>query len=371
MPEPLKNLYSKNFIETLATDISKVYSQFNSKEFITNVLEQGWKDKELKERMRHITICLKKFLPEDYTKAVSILVKTTKLHRKKTALTEKIDFCDLVFPDFVEVYGLDDYEVSIPALEEFTKISSSESAIRHFIIRYPEKTMKQMLFWAKNPNHKVRRLASEGSRPRLPWTIALNAYKKDPTPILPILEILKEDSSLYVRRSVANNLNDISKDNPEIVLQLAQKWIGKNEDTNWILKHACRGLLKKGNPTALKIFGFNVEAKKIEVNHLSLKKDKIKIGETLFFSFDLFLKEKKGKKLRLEYAIDYVKSNGKLSRKVFILTEKEFQPETNYSFHRKQSFRDMTTRVHYTGTHSLTILINGLEYQSIQFEVIR
>ncbi|MDZ7819313.1 MAG: DNA alkylation repair protein [Aliarcobacter sp.] len=136
----------------------------------------------------------------------------------------------MVFQDFVEVFGLDDFDESMKALEVFTQDSSSEFAIRQFILKYENETMNQMKLWAKSPNEHLRRLSSEGCRPRLPWAIALPKFKQNPEKPLEIIELLKNDKSLYVQKSVANNLNDISKDNPQIVIDFVKQNLGKTKE---------------------------------------------------------------------------------------------------------------------------------------------
>ena len=177
--------------------------------------------------------------------------------KKTLPLVSEFGFVKMIFPDFVEVYGLDDWEASIPALEEFTQQTSAEFAIRPFIVRYPERTMAQMLEWAGHAHEGVRRLSSEGCRPRLPWAIALSALKADPSPILPILDRLKGDPSESVRRSVANNLNDISKDNPDVVIGVLRRWQADDTDEmHRLTSHALRTLLKAGNLDALALLGY-------------------------------------------------------------------------------------------------------------------
>jgi 3-methyladenine DNA glycosylase AlkC len=266
--------------------------------------------------------------------------------------------------DFVEVFGMDekDWDVSMAALAEFTACASSEFAVRPFIVKDPERMMKMMLEWAHHSNHHIRRLASEGCRPRLPWSFPLRMMIADPAPILPILELLKEDDSDYVRRSVANNLNDISKDHPELVLELGGRWLGKHPHTDWIVKHALRTLLKKGNEEALRLFGFG-RTQGITVDGLKVT-ESIQIGDKLAFSFELDVTEPQP--IRLEYAIDYVKANGTASRKVFQISEKrEFQG--NAVIAKTQSFMDMTTRKHYEGIHRLSVIVNGTEMASAAF----
>lgn len=238
--------------------------------------------------------------------------------------------------------------------------------------------MSQMEKWALHENHHVRRLASEGCRPRLPWASSFNDFKKDPTPILPILEILKADSSEYVRRSVANNLNDIAKDHPDLVLKLCRSWIGVSENTDRLVKHACRTLLKRAHPEALALFGYE-EPKGVMITDFE-NDQSVKIGESLHFGFTIRYKKKgsnnKGSlnnglmKLRIEYGIDYLKSNGSHNRKIFQLSEMVFKADDRSEYTRSQSFRNMTTRKHYAGRHRLVIIINGKEMVCGEFEVV-
>ncbi|MDQ6983540.1 MAG: DNA alkylation repair protein, partial [Ghiorsea sp.] len=247
MAEPLKHRYNKAFITSLSDALLKHHPAFENIQFHKLIFDAAWEAKELKQRMRHITECLHTCLPQDYAQALQILKPTSE---------QFSGFEAMFFPDYVECYGLNEYGLSIDALEHFTKYSSSEFAVRPFIIKYPEKMMQQMKHWASHENEHVRRLATEGCRPRLPWAMQLPIFIKDPTPVLDVLDTLQHDSSLYVRRSVANNLNDIAKDHPQIVLNIAKAWLGKNKDTDWLIKHACRTLLKQGNTEALALFGF-------------------------------------------------------------------------------------------------------------------
>jgi len=308
--------------------------------------------------MRHIAICLNKELPENYALAIEIM---------KKAVVNFGGFLSMVFPDYVEVYGLDDYKTSIFALELFTQYGSSEFAIRHFIVRYPDRIMPVILKWAKHKNHHVRRLASEGSRPRFPWAMGLRGFKKNPEEVFKVLEILKEDNSEYVRKSVANNLNDISKDNPELVLSVAKKWFGKHPHTDWIVKHGLRGLLKKGNTEALQIFGF-VGAEGIKVSNFKLDENKVKLGEKITFSFAV--KTEKTQKIRLEYTIDFLTSTGKKSKKIFKVAEGIYESVKVHSFKKSHSFKDLTVRKHFKGEHTIEIIINGKKLSTKKFNVI-
>jgi 3-methyladenine DNA glycosylase AlkC len=350
--------FTNETVTKMADEIQKHFSKFDKQKFMQLVFDENFESKELKERMRHVSICLHEVLPKDYKQATEIL--------KKAAPKVK-GFEAMCFPDFVELYGLNDWETSLPALKHFTQFASSEFAIRPFLDKDPEKGMQLMHECAEDEHANVRRFASEGCRPRLPWAMALPKFKKDPGLILPVLEKLKNDDSEFVRRSVANNLNDISKDNPKIALDICEKWYGETENTNAIVKHACRSLLKAGDKRALILFGFGDPAK-IKIENLKLSRENIRISEELHFSFDLKVEEKKECKIRLEYAIFYMKANGKLAKKIFQIIEKEYPPGS-YSLKRKQSFIDMTTRKHYPGEHQISIIVNGEEKAKKSFEL--
>lgn len=358
MAEPLKYLYNQTVIDNLSTAIN-AHSKFDTKGFSKAVFDQEWDEKELKARMRHITLCMREFLPQDYTEAIQIL--------KPVSAKFPLSFEYMIFPDFVEVFGLDHWEVSMSALEVFTQYSSSEFAIRPFLIQDANRGMKQMKSWSTHENHHVRRLSSEGCRPRLPWAVALPEFKSDPKVVLELLENLKADDELYVRKSVANNLNDISKDNPDLALATAKSWkADSHKHTDWIVKHGMRGLLKQGIPDALQLFGFGDPAA-IEVEELKIQGQEFKIGDTLNFEFKVDLKEKT--KVRLEYVIHYMKANGKTSPKVFQISEKELKVGT-HAHSTKQSLANMSTRKHYPGKHELHVRVNGVVKASTTFDLI-
>ena len=274
-----------------------------------------------------------------------------------------------ILDNFVEQYGIDDYETSIKAIEKITQFTSCEFSVRPFIIKYPKKMMKQMLVWSKYKHWGVRRLSSEGCRPRLPWSMALPNLKEDPTPIIPILENLKDDISRFVRLSVANNLNDIAKDNPETVINLVKKWQGKSENIDWIIKHGCRTLLKQGNAEAMELFGFD-GAKNITIKDFKIVTPKVKIGEALEFGFKLMNNSAKAVKIRLEYGLYYQKANKTLSKKVCRISEKEYAKNSTTHITRKHSFKVVTTRVLHTGLHQVSVIINGKEFEKYDFELI-
>lgn len=357
MPELLKNMYNRESLYEVAVAIQSVYNSFKVDEFIKSTMDETWNNLELKARCRKISMSLGMYLPEDYKEALSILEKSV------TGF-----YFAFFFPDFVEVYGQDDinWDLSISALERNTEYWSSEFAARAFIIKDEDRMMAQMRKWSKHKSEHVRRLASEGCRPQLPWGQAISKFKKDPTPVLPILEQLKTDTSTYVQKSVANNLNDISKTHPDLVISIAKDWYGKNKSTNWIVKHGCRTLLKKGNRDVLALFGYD-DTTSINLQDFTLETTSISIGEDLTFSFNILAK--KATKTRLEYGIDYIKSNGKRNRKIFKISEVSLKENEKKSYMKKHSFADVSVRRHYPGIHSIAIIINGIEKDKLDFEL--
>lgn len=356
-------MYNRDFYNKISDAFIKHYPPFKKDKFLSLIFDEAWEKRELKERMHHTALVLNDILPGNYAHKISLL--------KPIAPYCEDGFTGIFFPDFVETLGLDknNKAVSIDALEHFTRYSSSEFAVRPFIIKYGKEMMEQMLRWAHHENEHVRRLASEGCRPRLPWAMALPDFKKDPSQILPILETLKNDSSEYVRRSVANNLNDISKDHPNLVLKIAKLWLGNTKETDWIVKHACRTLLKQGNSTAMRLFGF-ADPTAIKVSDLKIEVPKIKIGETTHFSCSVTNTTAEKTKLRLEYGIYYMKSNGKQNRKVFKISEKEYNANSTEDIRKKIHFKNLTTRKHYTGEHKLSLIVNGVEKELIIFHLV-
>jgi len=363
----LKNLYSPQFYDRLANVLLKTIPDFNKQVFISRIFTSEFEAKELKERMRHTTIVLHDFFPKDFDKAYDLIEKTITELKKETVGNDSLAY--IFFPDYIEIYGINNYETAVKAIEFTTQFITCEYAVRPFLIKYGAQMMRQMKNWSLHENQHVRRLASEGSRSKLPWAMALPDLKKNTEKVLEILENLKTDSSEYVRRSVANNLNDISKDHPEKVLEIAKKWRGISKETDAIIKHGARTLLKKGDSEILKFYG--LESKNIDIENFKIATPKVKIGASLEFSFTLKNKGETVQTTRIEYGIYYKKSKGHLAKKVFKISERNFQPKEELKITRKQSFKIITTRVFYAGIHKLSIIINGEEkcVKDFEFEI--
>ena len=370
----LKDFYSPQRIHRIADTLKKYHPELNHSSFIHTVLDESWPDLELKQRQYQLSSALFHHFPQDYPTSLKLLCNASRefsaSHNKPLPSTQKEDlgnFEYMFFPGVIEYFGSekDEYwQDNMQALSLFTQYSSSEFAVRPFILKQPRKMMKQMLAWSKHENYHVRRLASEGCRPSLPWATALTPFHENPEPILPILHTLKDDPSLYVRRSVANNLNDISKNHPDLVLMLATKWLGKSKETDWLVKHGLRTLLKQGNSRALALFGF-YQPKHIACSRIECE-TKISLGETLNFSACLSTTNNQLGKCRLEFAIDFIKSRNKVSRKVFKISEGVINAPTKH-IGKSFSFKPISTRRYYPGVHQLHLLVNGHIVQSKKF----
>lgn len=367
MPEPLKNIYNRNFFDNFTAAVQQVMPDFDPQAFLHAIYDDDWENRELKQRMRHITTVLDMYLPHDYKARIASVLKIIR-QLQQNGLGEP-SFAYMFFPDFITPAKPEDYKTAVYGFEHITQFTSCEFAVRPFIIAYPRQMMQQMLRWSSHQNAMVRRLSSEGCRPRLPWAVAITALKKDPMPVIPILENLKNDTSESVRRSVANNLNDISKDHPETVIGLVKRWQGKTRNTDWIIKHGCRTLLKQAHPEALDLFGFGV-VKNVEIRDFCIQTPEVRVGEKLEFSFRLINSSENPVRLRLEYGLYYRKANGSLSKKVFKISEKVYSGHSMTTVNRKQSFKIITTRKYYAGGHRLSLIINGKELEKKDFELI-
>lgn len=361
----IKDIYNKPFYERLAASLEKVVPNFVAKKFMKAILTDAFYNMEWKERVQHTTRILHHFMPSNFADSAKLMEEIVAQLRADGFGEQGLVF--MFLPDYIATYGLDDYENSVKALEFLTQFISAEFAVRPFLLKYGDRLMADMLQMSTHKNHHVRRFASEGSRPRLPWGAAIPALKKDPTLILPILENLKNDPSEYVRRSVANNLNDITKDNPDVVIGIAKKWKGLGKETDGIIKHACRSLLKSGHPEILSFYG--LDANHLSVTDFKIETPKINIGGEVEFSFTIKNEDTIERYIRLEYTVYYLKNNGNLAGKVFKINEKSYPAGAEAKIKRKQSFKLITTRTFYKGHHKLSIMVNGKETAIGDFEL--
>jgi len=359
MAEPLKEMFNAAYFTRLAKEMEAVYPEFKRAVFLKEV-QQGNEARELNARMRHASTTLRTYLPTEFHHAVEVL--------KGLAPRMPKGYTALLYPDFVGQFGHETPAFSLDALKYFTAFGSSEFAVREFFRRDVKGTLKAMRQWAEDDNEHVRRLASEGSRPRLPWSFRLDAVLKDPKSTTPILERLRTDDSPYVRRSVANHLNDFSKDHPQYMIELLRSWDMKHPHTAWIAKHASRSLIKAGNVDALSLFAFDSKVK-VRVDGLEPGSKRLTLGDTLEFSFTVTSEATRSQQLVIDYAIHYRKANGGTSRKVFKLKEIELGPKASLNIRKRQRFVDFSTRKHYQGEHVIEVLVNGNSRAEGKFEL--
>ncbi|VVP06747.1 putative protein YhaZ [Pseudomonas fluorescens] len=360
-PAPaLKEIFNAERLKHIATEMTAVYPAFNAKAFL-KMANDGLADLSIMQRMARVSECLHAVLPLDYDESIEVL----------RALAPRLNsgFVSISLPHYVAMYGAHDFEQSMDALKYFTAFGSAEFAIRYFLRSDLERSLTLMQAWSRDENEHVRRLASEGSRPRLPWSFRLEQIQSDPTLAAAILDNLKADDSLYVRKSVANHLNDITKDHPEWVLDLIEGWSLENKHTAWIAKHALRSLIKQGNQRALAIIGASGKAE-VEIVGVKVEPAVIRLGEKITLSFAVKSTVAESQRLVIDYAIDYVKANGGTSAKVFKLKALTLDGGATERVSRGQQIKELTTRKHYVGKHAVHILVNGERLASTSFEIL-
>lgn len=348
--------------------ISAVNLSFKSTEFI-EFIESELEPLELKERVDLYIEALAKYLPNNFNECHDILMKIKPHWDYGDPNDATRSFAAWPVTDFVAKYGLDDPALSFDLMQELTELFSAEFAIRYFIKQDVELVMTYLEQWVEHENHHVRRLVSEGTRPRLPWGIRLANFCQDPSPCLPLLDKLRNDPSEYVRRSVANHLNDIAKDNPQIVIDTCNRWRKKaSKETLWVIKHACRSLVKQGVADVFPLLGF-AKNPKITLPNINLSSCDIHLGQTLEFDFILTSNAKQKQKLAIDFVIHHIKANGQLSAKVFKLKELTLNAGESTHLVKRHAIKAITTRKYYAGKHLLEIQINGRSMVKTEFNL--
>jgi len=365
-----KDVFNADLVARMGQRIKAVWAQFDDESFNNSIVHK-FPPLSLSERSQLICENLHIYLPHEYNKAIKILLSTFDKVVETSEMTGFEGFYFMPIACYVSIYGLEekDYALSMNALIEITKRFTSEDAIRPFIRNYPKQTFEYLYKWSADENVHVRRLVSEGTRPRLPWSSVLREFIVDPSPVLDLLEELKEDPELYVRRSVANNLNDIAKDHPQLVIKTLKRWKSiNNKRTQWIISHASRTLLKQGLPEALELLGYPTDVK-ISVDNLKLNKATCQMGDEIEFSFDIASQAQEEQNLMIDFVVHYMKANGKKAPKVFKLSKKKLPANKKFSFKKKLSFKAISTRKYYSGLHEIEIQVNGKRYSKLEFQL--
>jgi 3-methyladenine DNA glycosylase AlkC len=370
MAEPLKNQYGADVPRAIAAMVSRVHPSFDGPAFVRDVLD-GYDALELMPRGKKMAQALRHHLPDDYPRAMAILLDSLDQPHDRDPGLSLASFLYLPHTVFVAQYGLAHFALSMRAQHALTQRFTAEFSIRPFLEQHPEATLRQLKDWAADPSPQVRRLVSEGTRPRLPWAPRLRQFQADPAPVLALLELLKDDPELYVRRSVANNLNDIGKDHPEVLASTAQAWL-KNAPAGraWIVGHALRSAVKRGERGALTVLGFGTKAQ-VAVGDIQMTPVSAVMGGSVRIGFALTSTHSHGQRVLVDLAVHYVKASGQTSAKVFKLKALELAPGQTAVLAKTLSLKEMSTRKHYPGAHRVEVILNGEAHALGAFELLK
>jgi 3-methyladenine DNA glycosylase AlkC len=353
----LKEMFNAARYREVAKLVAEIEPRFEKAKFLRSALA-GLEELSLMQRLRRMTTCLHEALPMAYREQVDVL--------RQLAPKIETGFVTLFLPDFVGQYGGQDTAFSLEALTFFTPFGSSEFAIREYLRSDLLGTLKVMERWSREPNEHVRRLASEGCRPRLPWALKIPRLGQEPELVRSILQNLCADSSLYVRKSVANHLNDLSTLHPEWVMDLLESWPRKKTETAWITRQALRTLIKRGHPRALKLIGVSATTA-IRIESFTVSPLSIKLGERFTLSTTIRSQAASEQRLVIDYLIHYVKKNGSTAPKVFKWKELTLAPNEAITVTKQQLVKNFTTRAHHPGNHRVELQVNGQIVGSASF----
>jgi 3-methyladenine DNA glycosylase AlkC len=368
MAAPLKDSFGPDVPARIGAAIVAVHPTFDVEAFLGDALD-GYEALELTPRCRHIARALHRHLPTGYDEAIDVLLASLGGPSDGEVLTGMATFRYAPYVFFVADYGVDHWETSMRAQYELTKRFTAEYSIRVFLDSEPERTLARLREWARDSSPDIRRLVSEGSRPRLPWAPRLRCFQLDPTPVLELLELLKDDPSIYVRRSVANNLNDIGKDHPDLLVDTCRRWLDQaTEERRWLVRHALRSAVKRGDLAALEALGFRA-AELAEIHGVTIEPSRPQIGETVRFSIDIGNRGRRRAEFNVDLRIHFVKANGTTSPKVFKVREVALAAGERTVLPKSVSLQQQTTRTHYPGSHRVEVIINGTAHAAGSFEL--
>lgn len=371
MAEPLKTFFSPSLVQDIGASIARAHPAFPLKSFVRDA-SSGLDSLELLDRARHIGAALGRHLPASYEEAISVLLASLGPEHAKDELTGggMAPFFYMPHLVFVAERGLDDFDRSMLAQRELTKRFTAEFSIRPFLDRHPERTLAVLGEWASDPNPHVRRLVSEGTRPRLPWGIRVRFLDEHPERVLPLLEKLKDDPTTLVRRSVANHLNDIGKSRPELLVETCRRWLSDaSPERRALVEHALRSAVKRGVPGALSLLGHG-DAPKVTVEDVRFEPARVAIGGKVRVSFALRSRAKKAQALLVDIAVHFVKARGQTSAKVFKLSRVTLPPGGRVELSKSISLAVHTTRTPYAGEHPVEVLVNGARLPAGAFDVV-
>lgn len=371
----MKNVFNRPLIELTATLLQANYPEFDNKGFVA-LASDDLENRELKDRANQICVAFKHYLPKDYKTAVNLLLSVLAdvqdnqdLDQLSSSEQGLSGWIIMPMTQYVGELGQDELAFSMEAMRQLTKRFSSEFGIRYLLIAQPEASLRILHSWLDDPCHHVRRLISEGTRPLLPWAMQIPEFKDKPAPVIELLNALKDDSSEYVRRSVANNLNDIAKHHPDEVAEIATIWLqGATKNRQRLVKHACRTLIKQGHSQTLAAFGYQ-SADSLDVS-LSLSSSEVDFGDSQMLSCTIKNPANTSHKILLDYVIYHQKANGTLAPKVFKWKELELAAGQTITLTKKHAFVPITTRKYYQGEHACAVQLNGVEQSKSPFFLV-
>lgn len=368
MANALTNQYGPEVPAILAQRFTAVYADFPAEQFLSKCLQEH-DGLGLMARGQRMATVMAECLPQDFELAADIVQASLAEPLSTDRSFAMAGFVYLPHGFFVANQGMQHHARSMVLLHAITQRFTSEFAIRRFLLEAPAPTLAVLQHWCQDSSEHVRRLVSEGTRPRLPWAARLPAFQADPAPVLTLLALLKDDVSAYVRRSVANNLNDISKDHPQRVLAIAKAWLVDADDNRRALvRHALRSLIKAGDAEALALMGF-VPTSAIKLGPVSFVPAAPRRGEYLQISCKIINESIHAQSLCVDLRIHYLRQHGRYGIKVFKWKTLSLAAGESSVLSYRLSLAEMTTRRHYQGRHVVSVLVNGAVFELGEFEL--
>jgi 3-methyladenine DNA glycosylase AlkC len=371
VPEALKAFFSPTLVRRVAAEIARVHPAFPASAFVKQAC-RGLDDLELLDRGKHIASALAIHLPPAYPDAIDVLLRSLGPEHATDELigVGMAPFFYLPHVIFVAERGLDDFDLSMRAQYELTKRFSAESSMRPFIARDPGRTFAWLHKWATDPDPHVRRLVSECTRLRLPWAARVRWLDTNPERVLDLLDLLKDDPTTLVRRSVANNLNDLGKVHPDLLARTCGAWLdGASPERRALIEHALRSAIKRGDAQALRLLGFGTKPS-VAIEKIRIEPRLVPIGGQVSIGFRVRSTARMAQELLVDIAVHFVKAAGHATPKVFKLKRVTLPPRGQLELHTRISLAVHTTRKPRPGVHAVEVLVNGVARSMGSFEVM-
>ncbi|HYN06953.1 MAG TPA: DNA alkylation repair protein [Vicinamibacterales bacterium] len=371
MADTLKTFFNPALVRRLAADLARAHPVFPVGPFVKQACA-GLAALELLDRGRHIARTLRVHLPQDYPEAIDVLLRSLGPEHATDELVGAgmAPFFYLPHVLFVADHGLAHFDLSMRAQYELTKRFSAESSIRPYIAADPERVLEVLRGWTRDGNAHVRRLVSEGIRLRLPWAPRVAWLDANPDRVVALLELLKDDESTMVRRSVANNLNDLGKVRPDLLIRTAAAWLeNASQERRSLVEHALRSAVKRGDGDALRLLGYG-QAPSVSLERVTFLPRRVRIGQRVCMSFTLRSRGRAPQDLLVDAAVQFVKARGTTAAKVFKVARVVLAPRARIDLRLNISLAVHTTRVPQPGKHLVDVIVNGKRMHAGMFQVV-